>query len=59
MSRYFFNGKESEMPSSTVWTSDGRRFIYELLKADGILPIAERDIRARFEDSGHTHDNVI
>ncbi len=35
-------GKTDAKPH-TLWTQAGRLFIYELLKADGILPIIERD----------------
>lgn len=36
------DGKTDAKPH-TLWTQAGRLFIYELLKADGILPIIERD----------------
>ena len=38
-----FAGKDGEPHSKahTYWTQDGRRFIYELLKNEGILPVVE------------------
>lgn len=39
-----YNGKDGEMHGSvqTYWTPKGKRFIYELLKANGIVPNTER-----------------
>ena len=38
-----FAGKDGEPHSKahTYWTQDGRRYIYELLKSEGILPVVE------------------
>ena len=40
-----FTGSDGEMHAKvhTYWTQDGRMFIYDLLKSEGILPIVERD----------------
>ena len=40
-----FPGSDGEMHAKvhTYWTQDGRMFIYNLLKSEGILPIVERD----------------
>ncbi len=40
-----FPGSDGEMHAKvhTYWTQDGRMFIYDLLKREGILPIVERD----------------
>ena len=40
-----FPGSDGEMHAKvhTYWTQDGRMFIYDLLKSEGILPIVERD----------------
>ena len=40
-----FSDRDGEMHAKvhTYWTQDGRLFIYDLLKSEGILPIVERD----------------
>ena len=40
-----YNGSEGSVHTSvhTYWTQKGRLFIYNLLKADGYVPLIERD----------------
>lgn len=44
-STFNFGDGVSHAKMRTYWTQKGRMFIYELLKADGILPVMERECR--------------
>lgn len=39
---YLYGDEEKHSRLHTLWTQAGRLFIYDLLKADGVLPVCER-----------------